>query len=807
MFFKTLKLKNYRKFKDEFIEFPDGVIGIVGNNGAGKSTIIEAIGWALYGQHAARTEKDLIKRESALPNDNCSVELEFVLDGEEFLVKRELRGKNLTAGARVYLSGKKEPEAVGMNYVTDCIAKRIGMDYQSFFTSVFAKQKELNALSDLRPGKRKERVLRMLNIDRIDVAIAQIRADIRGKEEHIGIVRITLKDMHELKETLDELKDSEKGAKEQVGKLRGEKEKISEKLASAKKKRDVLEKKNRSYQRLSKKLDVSDTEKKSTVEQLNSNNKELEGLLKKRETLKKLEPKEEEYKKLKKQKRRLDILREKFLEKKRREERAKELEEENRKYAIEIKKVSKELKALKNIDKKLREVDVKIFELEDKREKINNKAINKKNEIKKYKEKIAELEEEKGKIKKLGQKSKCPTCEKVLGKDHKKIVAHFDQEIEKFTKKIKTASLLKQKLLKYLKVVKRDLSECKEIRKKIENQFQVRAGKEENLRGSKRKIKKNERDLREVSKKLKKIGEIKYSRREHELVKKKFDKLFKVHERIIELKNEVSRIPTIKKAVGKLNKKSGIVEESIKTLSKKITNLAFDEKEYKKVKRRYESISGEYHEKDKELIKMRDKRMSIRKDIKRAFGEIEEEKKKQKSIEAEEKKVQKLSKLERVMGDFRIHLISRIRPMLSSKAAELFRKLTDGKYTNMELDEDYEIHIQDEGKLFGLPRFSGGEEDLANLCLRIAISQVITERSGGTAINFIALDEIFGSQDTIRKSNVLKALNDLSSQFRQIMLITHVEDVKDSMPYSLNVYEDEDGISHVSVEGSPKIVY
>ena len=55
MILKNLTLKNFRKFKDATIEFPDGVTGVVGLNGAGKSTIFEAIAWVLYGSVAART--------------------------------------------------------------------------------------------------------------------------------------------------------------------------------------------------------------------------------------------------------------------------------------------------------------------------------------------------------------------------------------------------------------------------------------------------------------------------------------------------------------------------------------------------------------------------------------------------------------------------------------------------------------------------------------------------------------------------------------------------------------------------------
>ena len=133
-----------------------------------------------------------------------------------------------------------------------------------------------------------------------------------------------------------------------------------------------------------------------------------------------------------------------------------------------------------------------------------------------------------------------------------------------------------------------------------------------------------------------------------------------------------------------------------------------------------------------------------------------------------------------IMSDFRTFLISRVRPTLSSYASDFFSRLTDNKYSEVELDENYDLLVYDNGELYNINRFSGGEEDLANLCLRLAISEVITERVGGV-FNFIILDEIFGSQDKIRRQNIMKSLNTLSSKFRQIFLITHVDDVKNDM--------------------------
>jgi len=185
--------------------------------------------------------------------------------------------------------------------------------------------------------------------------------------------------------------------------------------------------------------------------------------------------------------------------------------------------------------------------------------------------------------------------------------------------------------------------------------------------------------------------------------------------------------------------------------------------------------------------------------IKNIQGKIAELEEFKKRINDERKNAQQLGMLSDVMSSFRTYLISRIRPTLSSYASDYFERLTDGKYREMELDEDYNIMIYDDSNSYSIQRFSGGEEDLANLCLRLAISEVITERAGGV-FNFIILDEIFGSQDMIRRQNIMKALNGLSSKFRQIFLVTHIDDVKNYVENVIYVNENEDRISTVKIE-------
>ncbi len=70
-----ITLENFKQYKKETIAFPEGLIGLIGKNGAGKSTVFEAVSLALYGK--CEMPKDKIKNDKASPKEAVLVELEF----------------------------------------------------------------------------------------------------------------------------------------------------------------------------------------------------------------------------------------------------------------------------------------------------------------------------------------------------------------------------------------------------------------------------------------------------------------------------------------------------------------------------------------------------------------------------------------------------------------------------------------------------------------------------------------------------------------------------------------------------------
>jgi exonuclease SbcC len=145
------------------------------------------------------------------------------------------------------------------------------------------------------------------------------------------------------------------------------------------------------------------------------------------------------------------------------------------------------------------------------------------------------------------------------------------------------------------------------------------------------------------------------------------------------------------------------------------------------------------------------------------------------------------NELDRAFSDLRADLNAAVRPEIGELASTFLADLTDGRYDEIDLDEDYRVVVLDDG--VPKPVISGGEEDVANLVLRLAISQMIAERAG-QPLSLLVLDEIFGSLDETRRQHVLGLLRRLGDRFPQVILITHIEQVRDGLDRVIRVAYD-----------------
>src|SRR6266540_3614255 len=189
MHLRSLRLRNYRVYRAADIEFPDGLVGIYGPNGAGKRSIIESVRYALYGD--ARTEKSELR--TAGINEDVRVELVFEHEGNSYEVRRVLKGRNLTPTVEVYVN--RQLAAQSARDANAYLGRVLGMDQRAFLASVCAQQKELTTFATMVPSERRRLVLDLLGVSPIERALVHVREEARDARTAAGGARAQLPDL------------------------------------------------------------------------------------------------------------------------------------------------------------------------------------------------------------------------------------------------------------------------------------------------------------------------------------------------------------------------------------------------------------------------------------------------------------------------------------------------------------------------------------------------------------------------------------------------------------------------------------
>lgn len=798
----SLVLHNYRKFKHSTIMFADGVIGLLGVNGAGKSSILEAIGWVIFGNVAARTTKDLIKRDGAGVDEECRVELQFEIGENKYIVMRRFGGKTQQSEAQVTVNGTVM--ASSSTEATQYLETVLGMDHTSFFTSLIAKQKELNALSDKTPGERKKIVMRMLNIDAVDIAIHHVREDRRDLENRIQGIKVVLKDKDELKKSLDNSMKQEKNLSEELSHLDGELEPLHKKVNELKTLKDDQQKKFESYSTLDAKherLIEGLTQKKKYLEAKKSEEKKIQDTQGK---LCKMKPLIAEYEDVVSKKQSMDLQREKHLMKKKIGEEISSLGDEIQIVSAKQKAVENRLNIVKGAEEKLKCIQSEKEKVEKKKRELDKSIHHKQSKIEFLETHLQEIEADKKKILEVGPQSNCPMCKRPLGDHYRSLITDLEQKIDFDSTKLVS---LRKDIENDMAVQEHDLQNLNLLTEKeqtVKTLVIEEVKIKEELKHLQQDKRTKEEKLRDLNTSFVEMKDISFDKEIYTHICTREQELRKVKDTYLGLESDVKHLPVIQKDIHQLQNDILSLQKNLDATRLEIKKLGFNKERYHIVNTKYEERREALTEKEKKRVEVASDLKQCSHERKRITEDLEEQDNQRKQIKEIRQKIMDLETLagERdtgLLSDFKRYLISRISPLLSQYGSQLFTIFTRGKYNTIEIDEDYEIFIYDKGERLPLNRFSGGESDLANLCLRLAISQVVAKRAGHGGFRFIALDEIFGSQDTERKANVLNALHELSNQFRQILLITHIEDIKDSMEHVIQVHEDINGISYAEM--------
>ncbi len=152
-------------------------------------------------------------------------------------------------------------------------------------------------------------------------------------------------------------------------------------------------------------------------------------------------------------------------------------------------------------------------------------------------------------------------------------------------------------------------------------------------------------------------------------------------------------------------------------------------------------------------------------------------------------------------------LIEQALPQIESKANELLDRLSDGQMSirfvtqaeykdkkREDMKETLDIQISDAAGVRDYEMYSGGEAFRVNFAIRLALSEVLAQRKGAR-LQTLVVDEGFGSQDVQGRQRLIEAINLVKNDFAKILVITHLDELKDAFPTRIEVEKTVDGSS------------
>lgn len=781
MILTNLKLENFKKYTNFEIAFESGLIGIIGKNGAGKSTIFEAILFALYGELKSKGDKEVVRNSNASSKDAVIVELDFEFDTIEYKVIREFRGKTLSANAKLYKN--EELITTGAKEVTTSIMNLTKMSKDAFVHTLFASQKELTSLSNSKPEDRKKMIRKLLGLEKIDFvekelieksrelkreisAFAEVllsAEDISIKKEHIveytNQSELLQKDINTRTTLLDNTKIQEQTIKQELELYTKTKEQKQNLHARC----ELLRNSIKSHQ-------INQDKLSNELNNLNTKQEELRGLQSVKQEYISLHESIKEQEKLKEFHIRKEGL---ILEQN-------ELRDQYKKAKETISILEFETKEHKELVEKEKALEAKLESIKQTLIQIQTKEKALLQEIAGEQKLISDISKKIENITNLGRESNCPTCTRPLLDEYDNVILSLEH-IVKTTQKEKI-----DKATINLEEIQKNKEQIEESQKAyIKEHFEL--SKAINLIESKNKdLQLQKEHFEKVTQKgvknkteLAKLEIYTYDNTIHEQMLEKQKELKTKYEYVLSLETMLKRVDSIKEElqISIQNQDKYNLELLQKDLEFQAIN--YDEVKHQEKIKQYDEVQAQKDSLTAVINELKVKIATIQGQIKTIQESLNNNEIQLSKVQTKKDDLNDYEKIKVSLAEFKTKLNSKVAPRISDIASTMYAQITKGKYQHIEVSNDFDFYIYDEGKKYPIERFSGGEIDLANLVLRIAISKTLSELSGANSVEFLAFDEVFGSQDEARRMEILEAFHTIKEQYRQIFLISHEMEIKE----------------------------
>ncbi len=794
-----------------------------GSNGHGKTSLLDAMTWALWGGAMHNRQEELVH----IGEQDMRVELEFVAGGSSTLrqaqdrlgsgqgqlyrvIRRFTRGRGARAGATSLelqvavgppeSSGQDSSASPGQEYrgisgnsvreTEATIRKLVGMDYDTFVNSAFLVQGRADEFTTKRPAERQRVLGEILGLGYYERLQDRARRKARERTDEIREAQVLvqaweqeLASRHEYEEELPRIKEGLDKAAVEIGIVEGEENQLRVQVES-------LRGRQREMEEVKRQRDAAREELLQLQAQAASHDqrvKEWEAVIARRDEIQQgffrltaLRQRDEEmgrllepYARLQERKQPLVKQAEGLasLEASLNEEKQRLAQAEERSNTLEVQR------------KELQDVEVKRQTIEAENQRLRT-----------------EMDDLKGKIDMLKEGDvRCPLCGTDLGEEGKEhISAEYEAQgkslAERYRLNSATSQSLEPRLRELTATVERETREAEEINRRVHGRIATLSQQAEEAG-------KAPGELREIDAQLEQIG---YNPVAHQGVKTEIQGLVPMEEEHRTLQQADQGLPTERESLQRATTLAKGRQEAIAQAEKR--TLA--------TQRELESLEGL----EQRLGEVESRRRDIQgrqRELVGRHGFLESRLKELATTESRKSEVEK--SLQKLEGDRDVFeqlatafgrtgvqalLVEAAIPDLEAEANRLLGRMTDNTM-NVKLEtqresqrgeavETLEIKVSDALGTRSYETFSGGEAFRINLALRIALSKLLAHRAGAP-LPTLFIDEGFGTQDAAGRERVLDVIQSISNDFERILVITHMDEVRDAFPVRIEVQKTPEG--------------
>ena len=825
-----------------------------GNNGHGKTALLDSITWALWGKSRARTQEELIHQGQR----NMRVELEFMAQDQRYKVTRIYGKTNRSSTGKTELNlsvllGTDYTSIMG-NTIRDTesqIIDIVKMDYETFISTSYLMQGDSSHFTKSKPTERKKilaDVLELTYYDRLETLAKTKSRNLKTKiNSNKAIIEIRSQDVAIKESIINDLTE----ASLSIEKLTPQLEKKSQQLSKLHKQEIELTSLITESRNITSSVQLAKAEVMSLHDQKASQEEEIKHL---QELLSQSEQIVNKQNLLKELRTESVDLSKSLLKTRDLESRKIELQ-----HLIDLENQNLETRASSIqgvIDNQLKPSIKEIPDLLDQIEKskVHSKYLAEKSQL--FAQKLSESEKVSDHIRKLelenkslhaqmdktrksfdqleGSQPTCPLCTTPLSpmdRDHvrneyrrqgQESSHKFKQNIEMIQKlnEDKTAlnvslkeskEQLDQNILsneRKIAILNTRLNECEKSSSELCKLNNDLESLQQTLRNNSHSTE-SQKEIKQLSKKL---NEIDYNPRRHNEVEKEIENLtpfselagslYTAEENLRHLKTSLSghicAINKINNNIEKWQLELNAITEKVKLYSNTQNDITACKHE---IDRFQELLSSNQFIRQKATLDL--------KNIATLENEIDLMASDVKTASEEANIYDELSAAFGKNG-IQALMIERAVPQIQETANQLLTQLTDNRLSvKLELhegridrltgvkSEELYINISDEIGTRSYETFSGGEAFRIDFAIRIALSKLLSARSGAP-LPILFIDEGFGSQDSFGQERLIEAIQSIQGEFEKIIVITHIDQMKEQFEDTIEVVKTDQGSTFVT---------